>query len=211
MRGEEGRERILQAALSLLIEKGAQALTVRRIAAECGLKAGNISYYFAAKEDLLKELFEAIIGAYVEAFDTIYHAPDTTAEERLERVVTLVLDDITTKQTTRVFPELWAAANHDPFVNECIHDMYRKARMVLNDLIQEINPALPQDERETLALFISASMEGMTIFAGFQKPWVGKIAALERIAIRSFIYAIRSMPPGEISGLIASESKTGGR
>jgi len=27
------------------------------------------------------------------------------------------------------------------------------------------------DERETFALFVSASMEGMTVFAGHEKPW----------------------------------------
>jgi hypothetical protein len=38
-------------------------------------------------------------------------------------------------------------------------------RVALNDIIAELNPALPPDERETLALFISASMEEKTVLA----------------------------------------------
>lgn len=200
-RGQEGLARILTAALTLLVEQGSKALTLRRIAAECGLKAGNIAYYFSSKEELLRELLDAIISSYEEAFDAIYHAPDTTAEERLERIVVLILEDIKTKQTTRIFPELWAMSNHDSFVRDRVDDLYRRARVVLNDLVGEINPALPVDEREALALFMSASMEGMTIFAGHDKPWIGKMPAIERIAIKSFLYAIRAMRPGEISGV----------
>ena len=79
--------------------------------------------------------------------------------------------------------------------------------MVLNARVGEITPALPVDERETLALFMSASMEGMTMFAGHGKPWIGKMPAIERIAVKSFLYAIRAMRPGEISGAVQPDSE----
>lgn len=198
-RGQEGLERILKAALSLLIEHGSSALTLRRIAAECGLKAGNLAYYFASKEELIRELLDAIISSYEAAFETIYQAPEATADERFGQLVVFLLEDSNSKATTRIFPELWAMSNHDPFVRDRVEEMYRRARVVLIDLIAEINPALPADERETVALFISASMEGIGFFTGYEKAWSGKLPAIERIAIRSFLHTIRSVQPGEIS------------
>lgn len=201
-RGQEGLETILKAALSLLIEHGASALTLRRIAAECGLKAGNIAYYFASKEELLRELLDAIISSFEAAFEAINQTPGATAEERLGRIVTFILEDSKTKATSRIFPELWVMTNHDAFVRDRVEEMYARARVVLNELIAEINPALPANERETLALFISASMEGIGFFAGYERPSSSKLPALERIAIKSFLHVVHAMQPGEISAAL---------
>ncbi len=199
-RGQEVVEQILYAALNVLIEQGSKALTLRRIASECGMKAGNLAYYFPSKEELLRELLNALISSYEDAFDDIVHDPAESPEKRLEKLVVLILDDITSKKTTRVFPELWALSNHDPFVQERVTELYQRARVAILELVEEINPALPADERELLALFISASMEGMTIFAGFEKPWVKEMPALERLAVKSFIHLIGSLKPGEVRG-----------
>lgn len=201
-RGQEGLEQILYAALTILVEQGSKALTLRRIASECGMKAGNLAYYFKSKEELLRELLNAIISAYEEAFDVIVHDPAEAADKRLEKLVILILDDITSKKTSRVFPELWALSNHDPFVQERVDELYQRARVVINELIAEINPALPIDEREIVALFISASMEGMTIFAGYEKPWRKQMPAIEQLAFRSFLHLIKTIKPGEISAMI---------
>ena len=200
-RGQEGLEQILYAALNILVEQGSKALTLRRIASECGMKAGNLAYYFPSKEELLRELLNAIISSYEDAFEVIVHDPGASAEKRLEKLVVLILDDITTKKTSRVFPELWALSNYDPFVQERVTELYERARVGINELIAEINPALPADEREVVALFISATMEGMTIFAGYDKPWRAEMPAIERIAVKSFLHLIASLKPGEIGPL----------
>lgn len=211
-RGQDGFEHILRSALTLLVEQGSKALTLRRIAAESGMNLGSLNYYFRSKEDMIRELLNAVISSYEEAFDAIVHEPGTDAEERLELLVTLILEDITTKKTTRFFPELWAMANHDPFVQERMEDLYGRARVSLNELIGEINPALPADEREMLALFISGSMEGLTIFAGYEKPWRPHMPMLEVIAKRAFVHVVRSLRPGEIKVDIDSRSVgAGGR
>ena len=197
-RGQEGFEQILRAALRLLVEHGSKALTLRRIAAECDLNVGNLNYYFKSKEDLIRELLDAVISSYEESFDAVLHEPQASADARLERLVSLILTDITTKKTTRFFPELWAMSNYDAFIQERMEELYTRARVSLNELVAEINPALPADERETLTLFISASMEGMTVFAGFDKPWRPRMPWLIAIAKRSFVSLIRDIKPGDM-------------
>jgi AcrR family transcriptional regulator len=196
-RGQDGFEQILRSALSLLVDHGASALTLRRIAAESGMNVGSLNYYFKSKEELIRELLNAVISSYEEAFDEIIHEPGASAEARLENLVELILEDITTKKTTRFFPELWAMENHDSFVLDRMNDLYDRARVSLNELIDVINPDLPDEAREILALFISASMEGLTVFAGYEKPWVSQMPILGVLAKKSFVQLIKTVRPDD--------------
>lgn len=202
-RGQEGYEQILTAAHEVLIEHGYRALSFRRLAEAAGMKVGHISYYFPTKEELARALFEAVISSYEHEFETIMHELGTSPEDRLEEMITLILEDITTKKTTNFFIELWALSNYDKFVLDRVNELYRRARKPLNDIIAEINPGLPEIERETLALFISASMEGMTVFAGFEKPFRDRMPMLERIAVQSFVRLVRETRPGDMLAPLA--------
>lgn len=199
-RGRDGHAQILRAALELLVEQGYRAMSMRRVAEACGMKLGNLTYYFPTKEDLVRELLDAVISSYEIEFDAIVHEIGVSAEERLAEVCILILEDICTKKTTRVFPELWALSNHDPFVLERVQEMYARARVALDEIIAKINPALPEEERKILALFISGSMEGLTMFAGHQKPFQPQMSWLEKIAVKSFVQLVSTIQPGEMKG-----------
>lgn len=199
-RGQEGFEQILRAALSLLVDHGASALTLRRIAAAAGMNLGSLNYYFKSKKDLIRELLNAIISSYEGAYHQIVHVPGASAEDRLESLITLTLEDNTTKKTTRFFPELWAMANHDPFIHERMTELYDRARVSFNELIGEINTDLASDQREALALFISASMEGMIVFAGYEKPWRPQMPMLQAISRKSFVQLVRTLRPEDMLG-----------
>ncbi len=199
-RGREGHVQILRAALGLLVDSGYRAMSMRRVAEACDMKLGNLTYYFPTKEDLVRELLDAVISSYETEFDAIDHETGVSAEDRLAEVCILILEDICTKKTTRVFPELWALSNHDPFVLDRVQEMYARARVALDEIIAEINPALPEDERRILALFISGSMEGLTMFAGHEKPFQPQMPWLERIAVKSFVQLVSTIQPGEMKG-----------
>lgn len=191
-KGHETREQILSSALHLLVEEGYSALSMRRIAAVCGLKIGNLTYHFATREELIRALLDALIRAYEVEFDAILQFTDETPEERLAEVCGLVLEDIRTKRTTHVFPELWALSNHDPFVLDRVQELYTRARQPLLETIRAMRPDLDPQAHADLALFISASMEGLTVFAGYEKPFEGRMDELERIAIQSFLGVIQT-------------------
>lgn len=191
-KGHETREQILTSALHLLVEEGYSALTMRRIAAVCGLKIGNLSYHFATREELIRALLDALIRAYEVEFEAILEFSDEPPQVRLAEVCGLILEDIRTKKTTHVFPELWALGNHEPFVLERVQELYSRARRSLLEIISELRPDLDAQAREDLALFISASMEGLTVFAGYQKPFEGRMGQLETIAIQSFLRIVET-------------------
>ena len=191
-KGHDTREMILRAALSILIEEGYRAMSMRRVALACDMKFGNFTYHYRTREDLVRELLDAVIRSYELAFEAIVHDPTLSPEARLTRYCRLVLDDITTKKTTRLFPELWALSNHDPFVYDRMHELYTRARHPLGEIIADMRPDLGPDDREALTLFISFSMEGATIFAGYDTPFAPRMGCLKQIATESFIAIAQS-------------------
>jgi AcrR family transcriptional regulator len=194
-KGYETRELIVRTALHILIEEGYRAMSMRRIATACGMRLGNLTYHYPSREDLVRELLNAVISAYEAEFGTIIHAPGLSPEERLAGLCSLFIEDIGTKKTTRLFPELWALANHDAFVYERVHELYDRARSPILEIVSEMRPDLAEADRFDLALFIASSIEGLTIFAGYRMPYAKRLLAVEAIAIRSFIDIVRSFNP----------------
>lgn len=200
-RGTETVDAIIKAALSVLIEEGAGAFTIRRIAAECGMKVGNVSYHFPKKELLIQTLLDDIIGNYDKLLERTVRQPGLDAEERLRLIVVMCLDDIAGKRTTRLFTELWALANHDGFVADRVRLFYQRVHEIIAEYVAELNPALSAQEVRDVALYISASMEGATPFLGYEKPWASRMSAFTAIATHALVALAKSITSAEIAGL----------
>jgi AcrR family transcriptional regulator len=206
-RGSETVDLILKAALTVLIEEGASSFSVRRIASTCGMQVGNVSYHFPRKEMLVQVLLDDLMKSYEAKLESDVRQPHLSDEDRLKRVIVICLEDIRSKRTTRLFTELWALANHNEFIADRLTLFYSKVHDVIRENIRALNPALSEDEIHTLALFISASMEGTTPFAGYKKPWADKMAPLVALSAQCFIDLAKRTKPGEIADLTRAMSR----
>jgi AcrR family transcriptional regulator len=56
-KGEQTRAAIAEVALRMFREQGYEATTMRAIAKEAGVAAGNAYYYFDSKEELIQEYY----------------------------------------------------------------------------------------------------------------------------------------------------------
>lgn len=200
-RGSETVDAILKAAHTVLIDEGASAFTIRRIAAECGMKVGNVSYHFPRKEMLIQILLDELLESYDKLLENRVRQPDLTAEERLRLIVVICLDDIAGKRTTRLFTELWALANQNDFVADRVRAFYQRVHDFIGEYVAELNPALSPDQVQTVALYISASMEGSTPFLGYQKPWAAKMPAFRAIAAHALVALAKTITPDQIDAL----------
>lgn len=201
-RGSETVDQILKAALGVLIDEGAEAFTLRRIAARCDLKVGNVSYHFPRKEMLIQVMLDEMLESYDKLLDEMVRKPGLTAEERLKLVIILCLEDIQTKRTTHLFTELWALANQSEFVADRVRLFYSKVHEVIGEYVSQINPALSPDDVHSLSLFISASMEGSTPFLGHQKPWANKMPVFTALAAMSFVHLAKTVTSRDLAGLM---------
>jgi len=86
-RGADGRRReILAAASRVFRSKGFAAAGMRDVAAELGMTAGNLYYYFAGKEEILAFCQEATLDDLLARTAEIV-ALDLPAAERLRRLI----------------------------------------------------------------------------------------------------------------------------
>lgn len=199
-KGSERIDQIICAARDTLIRAGYQGFTMRAVAAECEISVGNLNYYYATKANLLADLLEIVIEGYLSDFDDILSSSDPQApEQALEGVIRFIIADLGTQETTMFFPELWALANHDADVSKRMHELYSKARLVFDELIPRINPALSSKETRQVSLFLSASLEGHTMFVGYKKPWARHRQRLSNIAAKGLLDLVRSVTPADIA------------
>ena len=162
---------ILEAAKTVFMEAGYPGLTMRKVANRAGISIGNLNYYYRAKEGLLRDLINYVINSYLEVFDQLRDAAGQSPEKQLQSILDYWIEDLGTPETTVFFPELWALANHDSHVAGLVDELYARVRVPLIELIGLINPACSPREQQQLALFMCATMEGLTLFAGHDKPW----------------------------------------
>ena len=190
-RGKDIHEQILRAAYDVLIDEGVGALTMRKIAGRCNLQAGHMRYYFVSKQDLIRELLSAITQSYTDMIAGIVLDPNATPEKRLENIVSIICDDIATKDTTRVFTSLWGQSNYDDFINNCVNKIYEPGRILLGTLVRDLNPNFDDEDISDITLFMQSSLEGLTIFAGFGKSNRHKIEKMKKFYVSSFLAAIK--------------------
>lgn len=200
-RGTETVDAILKAALAVLIDEGASAFTIRRIAAACGMKVGNVSYHFPRKELLVQVMLDDILFHYDQKLESRVRQPNLSPEERLRLVIVICLEDIAGKRTTRLFSELWALANQNAFIAERVRMFYQRVHDYIGEYVAQLNPALNAQQIHTVALYISASMEGSTPFLGYQKPWADRMPAFIAIASKALVDLAKTITPEDIIGL----------
>lgn len=192
---------ILEAARDALVEEGYPGLTMRNIAKRAGITVGNLSYYYGKRDDLLHDLLEAVIQGYVEDFDRIVENVERSPEERLEDMVRFVVGDLATKETTGFFIALWGLAAHNDVAAKEMTYVYAIERGAFARVIADIRPDLSRKEREILALFISASIEGHTMFIGHNRDRAADGPAIANIAAHSFLNLVCSVNSATIRGL----------
>ncbi len=72
---------------------------------------------------------------------------------------------------------------------------------VISPFVQKLNPSLSAEQAQTVALFISASMEGTTTFTGYEKPWSAQMPQMKTMAIKSFVHLAKTITPADIPEL----------
>ncbi len=185
--GQATAAAILEAAKQQIIDKGTSQLSMRGIARDLGMSPGNLSYYYASKADLLEDLFNYVLAPYLEEFERLRELKAESSEAQLRAVLTFVFDDLGQKETTHFFPEMWSLSLRDSVAEEHMERMYSVYRSVLTEIIHSMRPELSDTTVEDLALTISASIEGHTVFIGHARPHSGRASNIKALLIEQLI------------------------
>jgi AcrR family transcriptional regulator len=201
IKGRETRELILRTALTVIVDEGFDAMSMRRIAAKCGIEFGNLTYHYPSREALVTELLDSVFRAYDQLSQEIQQHRHLSPEERLAEICQWTGAEVGIKQTAYLLTELWALANHDPFVTDRLAALYRNSAQPIVEIVEELRPDLPPNAALALGLYIGTSLDAMIIAAGYRKPYASWAPAFARMAAKSHVELVRTITVAEIGEL----------
>jgi AcrR family transcriptional regulator len=120
--GQRSRDRILRAALDLIIEAGIDQVRLAEIARRAGMSSGQVMYYFASKEHILLETL-----AWQEHQDAMRRQAALTevpgAWRQLEVFIELYLPASHPDPSWILWLEAWARAPHNKDVSRFLEEL----------------------------------------------------------------------------------------
>jgi len=155
------RERILETATSLFVERGYDGVAMREISEACGITKAALYYHFKSKEDIVRSLVEDYYGQIDALIDWARTQPDAagTRSEILRRYVGIVVegDEVfrMLHQNQAAVTSLAAAKNRG--------ELFRERMSSLVELLA--GPAAPLAERLRAAMAIGGVSVGWMFFA----------------------------------------------
>ncbi|MEP1385522.1 MAG: TetR/AcrR family transcriptional regulator [Paraglaciecola sp.] len=188
--GLEKQKKIIETTRMLIIEEGYTNFSFRKVAKKVGISVGNLQHYFATKNELFDAMLMSVMGEYILTIESLKYTVGCP-EDYLYEVIQYVVEDLSSFETTRFFPELWSLSNYDENVDELVQHMYERYRKIYVEIAQQINPKIDEETADSIALFICATIEGHTIFIGHDKKYISNCEQTIKMTYASAIHIIK--------------------
>ena len=128
------RERIIDAAVQLLHERGINALTQANVSAQAGVRQSHLTYYFPTRTALLQQ---AVISGVVSVLKAMEGGPGRPTKSP-EQLLQILEEQLLDRRMPRMMAALVVASEEDPSLKpwlEQFHaDMRGHMKQVLNEL-----------------------------------------------------------------------------
>jgi AcrR family transcriptional regulator len=135
------RDALIDAALQLMAEGGAQAATVRAIADRAGVTPGLIRHYFHTKEDLTRAAYTALMARMIAANLVVLA---TSPADPVARLAAFVAASLRPPVVDGEALGLWAAFIHRLRTDPQIRLAHETAYLAYRDRLQLLIAALPR-------------------------------------------------------------------
>ncbi|MEM9455770.1 MAG: TetR/AcrR family transcriptional regulator [Myxococcota bacterium] len=151
------KERIAQAALSVLRRHGSVGLSMRKVASEAGVSLGNLQYHYASREALLAGVVDHHFGLCQAALTRglTKHRGDP-----LLAILTVSLTDQHVLEVARIFRELFALAEIDQGVRDKLRTYYADLCAGAVDQLLETRMASDTRQAQEVIAVLTTSIEG---------------------------------------------------
>ena len=164
-RGQRTRRAILDKATEILIEKGYDALVLRDLAAQVGIKLGNLQYYFATRDELLVELsLEFFNNQSLEIEELFQH--EDTPKARMQAAIDYMIN-IWSQPDAHIYILIYYLSAHNQKLWDARQEIYLSFYEQMEHLLQESLPALTAAQRRKKARLITSLCDGLHMQPGF--------------------------------------------
>lgn len=179
------REALLEAAKSVLRERGYAALSTREVATVAGVPLSQIHYHFGSKQGLVLALFEYLDAQLLDRQQALYSDPALSLADQWDRACAYLDDDLASGYV-RVMHELAAAGWADPVVGTVVRKSLEHWIGLVIELARRferqfgrLGPFTPED----VAALVSNAFIGAEslVLTGLDSPAVPLRESLRRV------------------------------
>ena len=182
---KDRQERILDAVLELLAERGISGVSMRSVAREAGVAVGLMNYHYTDKTGLIRA---ALLRIGEQDVELVRGDPERSPEDRLRDVLRRVVEPhFLTTRYLALRLQLWSLAQvHEEYaeINAAAQQRYRSA---LAELIRAARPDLTAADCAERADDIDVVQNGiwLTALLGLDEASLSRsVARCEDIALR---------------------------
>ncbi|WP_205699061.1 TetR/AcrR family transcriptional regulator [Conexibacter sp. SYSU D00693] len=186
-RGLERRASILQATLRIVGRDGITAVTHRSVADEAGVPFASVGYYFASKEDLLREALEAFVDEEVARLQAVADALQGAGELTASQLVD-GFDAVLSGVESRAQFEIYLEAAREPELQQVADRCFRAYEDIARAAL--LAAGASEEDVETAAPAVVALTDGLAV------RHLAAPGTLDRNALRqAFLLILRAVNP----------------
>jgi AcrR family transcriptional regulator len=164
-RGQQTRQAILDKATEILIEQGYDALVLRDLASQVGIKLGNLQYYFPTREDLLVELSLEFFHKQSLEIDELFRHEETP-KARMQAAIDYMINGWS-QSDAHIYILMYYLSAHNKKIWKGRQKIWLNFYEQMENLLKESSPDLTSAQRRKKVLLITSLVDGLHMQPGF--------------------------------------------
>lgn len=163
VKGGERREQILEVMSALLVEKGVEGFSMRRLAERVGISLASLQYHFSSKDRLMSAFLDGL-------FDRLHHrlaarAGAKVADPRaaLEEILRTIIALDAMPENANLYIHLWALSTSDPIVAEAMEKHMSTYVDMIHGAVMKMRPDLSNAQALLTATMVVSTLEGLAV------------------------------------------------
>lgn len=152
------KREMLQATLRIIQRGGFEALSLRRVGEQVGVKLSSVQYHFGNKDGLIAALINWALDWYSQELMELVVAHEADPERCFQAIIEYLVDDLARRTGTE--PHLWAYAMHSTEAANHRERYLLVYRTFLYELLTRLGTIESKKIRWMRAASISALIEG---------------------------------------------------
>ena len=169
MTADRRRAQIVLAAHDLMIRDGYASVTLRAVAAACGVSVAAVQHFYPDKASLYTAMIEQMTSNMDRVYQGMSDGPAGGTARLAGFLRFLLFDDITTSDTAGFFYELWSLAHREPIAARALASLYEQQLIRLTQLVRDARPSIDVEEATRRAAVIMAATDGLMMTIGYGK------------------------------------------
>jgi AcrR family transcriptional regulator len=180
---------ILDAAVALVEEVGAENFSAHKVAERSGLKLASVQYYFPTRAALVRAMIEYWIDDYHDRLITKLTGQSADPAAAMRDYLDFLMVESLALRGRAFWNYVWSLADLDADVSAALTQFMTLYRSLFALLIRRVNSALSEREALRLAAALSSMIDGIGSVVGEGRPTDADLAGIEDM-VKSLAFRI---------------------